>query len=63
MLSAYDLPQRLPDTLSPDELLDLFSRDKKAIDGVTLVLDGDNGVESVVGVDRRVLADAMEAIR
>jgi 5-deoxy-5-amino-3-dehydroquinate synthase len=63
VLSAYDLPHRLPDSLDPDQLLDLFSRDKKAIDGVTLVLDGDNGVETVVGVDRQVLADAMEAIR
>jgi len=63
VLSAYDLPHRLPPNLDPNELLDLFSRDKKAIDGVTLVLDGDDGVETVVGVDRAVLADAMEAIR
>jgi 5-deoxy-5-amino-3-dehydroquinate synthase len=63
VLSAYDLPHRLPESLAPDELLNLFSRDKKAIDGITLVLDGDDGVETVVGVDRAVLADAMEAIR
>ena len=63
VLSAYDLPHRLPDSLEPDRLLDLFSRDKKAIDGITFVLDGDNGVEPVVDVDRQVLADAMEAIR
>lgn len=63
VLSAYDLPYSLPPDLDPDDLLDLFSRDKKAIDGITLVLDGPDGVESVVGVDRAVLADAMEAIR
>jgi 5-deoxy-5-amino-3-dehydroquinate synthase len=63
VLSAYDLPHRLPDSLDPDQLIALFSRDKKAIDGITLVLDGHNGVETVVGVDRQVLADAMEAIR
>ncbi|MEQ8839686.1 MAG: 3-dehydroquinate synthase family protein [Acidimicrobiales bacterium] len=63
VLSAYDLPHTLPPQLDPAELLDLFSRDKKAVDGITLVLDGANGVESVVGVDRAVLADAMEAIR
>lgn len=63
VLSAYDLPHSLPPGLDPAELLDLFSRDKKAIDGVTFVLDGDNGVETVVDVDRTVLADAMEAIR
>ncbi|MEZ5244728.1 MAG: 3-dehydroquinate synthase family protein [Acidimicrobiales bacterium] len=63
VLSAYDLPHSLPPDLDPEQLLDLFSRDKKAIDGITLVLDGDDGVETVVGVDRAVLADAMEAIR
>jgi 5-deoxy-5-amino-3-dehydroquinate synthase len=63
VLSAYDLPHSLPPDLDPGQLLDLFSRDKKAIDGITLVLDGVDGVETVVGVDRAVLADAMEAIR
>ncbi|MFT7609324.1 MAG: 5-deoxy-5-amino-3-dehydroquinate synthase [Candidatus Aldehydirespiratoraceae bacterium] len=63
VLSAYDLPHKLPPNLESEELLDLFSRDKKAIDGVTLVLDGENGVETVVGVERSLLADAMEAIR
>jgi 5-deoxy-5-amino-3-dehydroquinate synthase len=63
VLSAYDLPHKLPPNLEPEELLDLFSRDKKAIDGVTFVLDGENGVETVVGVERSLLADAMEAIR
>lgn len=63
VLSAYGLPYRLPPGLDPEELLDLFSRDKKAIDGVTFVLDGENGVETVVGVERSLLADAMEAIR
>jgi len=63
VLSAYDLPHKLPPDLDPAELLDLFSRDKKAIDGITLVLDGDNGVETVVGVDRDILAAALEAIR
>jgi 5-deoxy-5-amino-3-dehydroquinate synthase len=63
VLSAYDLPHSLPPSLDPGELLDLFSRDKKAIDGITFVLDGDDGVETVVGIERAVLADAMEAIR
>lgn len=63
VLSAYDLPQRMPPGLDPDQLLDLFSRDKKAIEGVTLVLDGPDGVEPVAGIDRSVLRDAMEAVR
>lgn len=63
VLSAYDLPFRLPPELDSEELLDLFSRDKKAIDGVTFVLDGPSGVDTVVGVDRTILAEALEAIR
>ena len=46
----------MPEQLTDTELMDLFSRDKKAIDGVTFVLDGPNGVETVVGVDPEVLA-------
>lgn len=63
VLSAYDLPFRLPPELDSEELLDLFSRDKKAIDGLTFVLDGPSGVDTVVGVDRTILAEALEAIR
>ena len=63
VLSAYDLPLRLPGDLDPDELLELFGRDKKAIEGLTLVLDGAEGVEPVVGIDRTVLREVMEAVR
>ncbi|MEZ5168285.1 MAG: hypothetical protein R2695_18075 [Acidimicrobiales bacterium] len=63
VLAAYDLPCRLPAELASDDLLDLFGRDKKAIDGITLVLDGLEASEPVVGVDRSVLLDALEAIR
>ncbi len=63
VLSAYDLPSTLPPQLTDDELLALFSRDKKAIDGVTLVLDGERGVETVVGVDDEVLRASFAAVR
>jgi 5-deoxy-5-amino-3-dehydroquinate synthase len=63
VLAAYDLPNRIPDGLGDDELLDLFARDKKAVDGVTLVLDGDRGVESVVGIDPALLRQALGAVR
>lgn len=63
VVGAYDLATTLPAGLSADELLVLMGRDKKALDGVTFVLDGPNGIESVVGVDRSVLLDALEAIR
>ena len=60
VLGAYDLEAALPANANPTELIDLFSRDKKALDGVTFVLDGPDGVETVVGIDRSVLEAAME---
>ena len=48
----------------PEKLLrERALRDKKAIDGVTFVLDGPNGVETVVGVDPEVLAASFTAVR
>jgi hypothetical protein len=43
-------------------VLPLFARDKKALAGVTLVLDGPRGVESVTGIDDEVLVDAFERL-
>jgi 5-deoxy-5-amino-3-dehydroquinate synthase len=63
VLRAYDLPSRLPTALDDSDLIELFGRDKKAVDGLTLVLDGENGVESVSGIDEAVLRDALGAIR
>jgi 5-deoxy-5-amino-3-dehydroquinate synthase len=63
VLAAYELPTTVPEQLTDTELMDLFSRDKKAIDGVTFVLDGPNGVEPVVGVDPEVLAASFAAVR
>ena len=56
VVAGYDLPMPLPDGLDADELLALFARDKKAVDGVTFVLDGPDGVEPVTGIDRTALA-------
>ena len=63
VLSAYDLPSSLPTALDDSDLIELIGRDKKAVDGLTLVLDGENGVESVAGIDEAVLRDALGAIR
>ncbi len=40
----------------------LFARDKKALDGVTFVLDGPRGVEPVTGVDRAAIDSAFVAM-
>jgi 5-deoxy-5-amino-3-dehydroquinate synthase len=62
-VAAYDLPTNLPPGLDLETLLPLFARDKKAVRGVTFVLDGPNGVEPVTGVEERHIRDALEAIR
>lgn len=63
VLDAYGLPSRVPETLDTDKLVSLFSRDKKAVSDITLVLDGPAGVEPVVGIDRHLLSEAIDAIR
>ena len=63
VVSGYGLPDRLPAVLDDAELLALFGRDKKAIDGITFVLDSDRGPEPVVGVPETVLREALAAIR
>ncbi len=47
----YGLGVDIPDVASVAELMGLMGRDKKAIGGLTFVLDGPNGVEPVAGVD------------
>ena len=63
VVGRYDLPAALPEGVDPDQLVALFGRDKKAIAGVTFVLDGPRGVEPVVGVDRAAIDAAFEALR
>jgi len=47
----YDLMTRPPSGMSADDLVLLMTRDKKALDGLTFVLDGPDGVEMVADVD------------
>ena len=63
VVAHYELDHRLPDGADPTELVALFHRDKKAVDGLTFVLDGDNGVETVKVDDEALLLDALEAMR
>ena len=57
--AEYGLRTALPEGVDPDELIVLMARDKKAVDGLTFVLDGPDGVEVVAGVDP---ADARAAL-
>ena len=63
VVGGYDLPMALPDGSDPEALVDLFSRDKKAVAGITFVLDGPDGVEPVRLDDRALLIDALDALR
>ena len=63
VVAGYGLPDRLPAMLDDDELLGLFGRDKKAVDGLTLVLDSARGVEPVAGVPEPLLREALASIR
>ncbi|MCU1499236.1 MAG: aroB [Acidimicrobiales bacterium] len=63
VVAAYDLPMHLPPGSDPEALVTLFARDKKAIGGITFVLDGPAGVEPVKVTDRTVLLAALDALR
>jgi 5-deoxy-5-amino-3-dehydroquinate synthase len=51
VLDAYGLSAALPPGADRDGLIELMARDKKAVAGLTFVLDGPDGVEVVRGVD------------
>ena len=63
VVAGYDLPMALPPGTDVERVVDLFSRDKKAVDGITFVLDGPNGVEPVAVTDRALLLDTLELLR
>ncbi len=46
--------------LNLDEIVQLFSADKKALSGITFVLDGENGIESVVVEDEALLMKCLK---
>ncbi|MFT7646915.1 MAG: 5-deoxy-5-amino-3-dehydroquinate synthase [Candidatus Poriferisodalaceae bacterium] len=62
VLGTYDLSPYLPEGTDHDAVIGLFARDKKALDGITFVLDGDNGVETVTGVDESHMREALVRI-
>jgi len=55
----YQLATDLPAGVDPHQLLELMRRDKKAIDGLTFVLDGPDGVEVVTSVDDASVLEAL----
>ena len=63
VVDGYGLSGALPAGADPDELMAAMGRDKKAIDGLTFVLDGPDGVEVVSGVDAGVVRSTIGAVR
>jgi 5-deoxy-5-amino-3-dehydroquinate synthase len=61
VVRSYELPSDLPAGSEPDRLYELMTRDKKATDGCTFVLDGPKGLEVVPGVDRQAVVEVLEA--
>ncbi|GAA2529821.1 3-dehydroquinate synthase family protein [Pilimelia columellifera] len=57
----YGLPAALPEDVAAEDLIGVMRHDKKAVDGLGFVLDGDGGPALVAGVDaetvRRVLGE------
>lgn len=60
ILASYDLPMRPPGSPSFEQVLPLLRRDKKALDGVTFILDGDDGCEVVTDIDSDAIAESYE---
>ena len=59
LVAGYGLPTSLPAGADADRLVDLMGRDKKAVDGLTFVLDGPQGPEVVPGVDATLVATVL----
>jgi 5-deoxy-5-amino-3-dehydroquinate synthase len=62
VVRGYGLPTELPAGVDLDQLVDLMRRDKKAVRGLTFVLDGPAGVEVVDGVPEADVRLALEAL-
>lgn len=59
VVAGYDLPASVPPGLEPGDLVALMARDKKALHGLTFVLDGPGGVEVVTGIDPAVVESTL----
>jgi 5-deoxy-5-amino-3-dehydroquinate synthase len=55
----YGLDADVPPGVDADVLVSLMGRDKKAVDGLTFVLDGPFGVEVVAGVPDAIVAETL----
>jgi 5-deoxy-5-amino-3-dehydroquinate synthase len=58
----YGLQSAPPKDVDRATLIELMHHDKKAVDGLTFVLDGRNGIETVRSVDVAAVHQAFDAL-
>ncbi len=63
VVAGYDLAVNLPPGADPAVLVQFMIRDKKSAGGLTLMLDGPDGVETVHDVRAELVYEALDAIR
>ena len=63
VVGVYDLPAKLPPDSDIAQLMELMAHDKKAVTGLTFVLDGPAGVETVTGVPVAEVEAALKEIQ
>ncbi len=59
VVGGYGLPTEIPAGARAGDLVTIMHRDKKAVDGLTMVLDGPRGLEAVHGIQPAVVEDAL----
>ena len=63
IVESYGLPSVLPATMGSEDLLFAMTRDKKAVDGFTFVLDGPNGLEVVKDIEESLIEETLNKVR
>lgn len=63
VVAAYGLSDRPPADADLDALVEVMRRDKKAVDGLTFVLDSPRGLETVPDVPAALVRDTLEQLR
>lgn len=63
VVRSYGLPEALPAGIGHEEIISIMHRDKKATEGLVLLLDGAAGVEIVRGVETDDVRSALERVR
>ena len=63
VVTRYGLSATLPEGPGSDDLVEAMARDKKAVNGLTFVLDGPDGVQVVAGVEAGLARATLEHLR